>query len=200
MLTVHGQQHLFLTHEQMFLWKCQSFWDKKCLKLRVSWTPNFRIHAQYSNHLRDIFVVKLTFRMLTVPVQVSKDLRQKMSWPGDVSFNGRKGFLYVANTMSTDDLVMKKARTSAAMILTQFTYPVPNHDLIQCYSQPHTQKQQQNKNFSDFAIKSPNLPMKKKIKNVICKLLAILFQPQSIKIMAIFLSNHPVEKLIDGLT
>ena len=26
MLTVRGQQHSFATHEQVFLWKCQSFW------------------------------------------------------------------------------------------------------------------------------------------------------------------------------
>ena len=40
MLTVHGQQHSFSTHEQMFLWKCQSFWDRKCLDLRGTRTPN----------------------------------------------------------------------------------------------------------------------------------------------------------------
>ena len=34
MLTVRGQQHSFSTHERMFLWKCQSFWDRKCLDLR----------------------------------------------------------------------------------------------------------------------------------------------------------------------
>ena len=34
MLTVLGQQHSFSTHEQMFLWKCQKFWDRKCLDLR----------------------------------------------------------------------------------------------------------------------------------------------------------------------
>ena len=28
MLTVHGQQHSFSTHEYMLLWKCQSFWEK----------------------------------------------------------------------------------------------------------------------------------------------------------------------------
>ena len=40
MLTVHGQQHSFSTHEQMFLWKCQSFCDRKCLDLRGTRTPN----------------------------------------------------------------------------------------------------------------------------------------------------------------
>ena len=34
MLTVRGQQHSFSTHERMFLWKCQSFWDRKYLDLR----------------------------------------------------------------------------------------------------------------------------------------------------------------------
>ena len=34
MLTVRLQQHTFSTHEQVFLWKCQNFWDRKCLDLR----------------------------------------------------------------------------------------------------------------------------------------------------------------------
>ena len=34
MLTVRGQQHSFLTHERVFLRKCQSFWDRKCFDLR----------------------------------------------------------------------------------------------------------------------------------------------------------------------
>ena len=40
MLTVRGQQHSFSTHERVFLWKCQSFWDRKCLDLRGTRTPN----------------------------------------------------------------------------------------------------------------------------------------------------------------
>ena len=51
MLTVRGQQHSFSTHERMFLWKCQSFWDRKCLDLRGARTSNLRIHAECSNHL-----------------------------------------------------------------------------------------------------------------------------------------------------
>ena len=51
MLTVHGQQHSFSTHERMFLWKCQSFWDRKSLDLRGTRTPNLGIHAECSNHL-----------------------------------------------------------------------------------------------------------------------------------------------------
>ena len=51
LLTVHGQQHSFSTHERMFLWKCQSFWDRKCLDLRGTRTPKFRIYAECSNHL-----------------------------------------------------------------------------------------------------------------------------------------------------
>ena len=39
MLTVRGQQHLFWTHERVFLWKCQSFWDRKCLNLRGNSNP-----------------------------------------------------------------------------------------------------------------------------------------------------------------
>ena len=51
MVTVGGQQHSFWTHEWMFLWKCQSFWDRKCLKLRETQTPNLRIHAECSDRL-----------------------------------------------------------------------------------------------------------------------------------------------------
>ena len=51
MLTVRRQQHSFSTHERMFLWKCQSFWDRKCRDLRGTRTPNLRIHAECSNHL-----------------------------------------------------------------------------------------------------------------------------------------------------
>ena len=51
MLTVRGQQHSFSTHERVFLRKCQSFWDRKCLDLRGTGTPNLRIHAECSNHL-----------------------------------------------------------------------------------------------------------------------------------------------------
>ena len=34
MLTVRGQRQSFSTHERVFLGKCQSFWDRKCLDLR----------------------------------------------------------------------------------------------------------------------------------------------------------------------
>ena len=84
MFTVRGQQHLFWTHERMLLWKCQSFWDRKCLDLRGTRTVKLRIHAECSNHLSyqgQTFAVprcwilalayryfwsKLTFDMLTV--------------------------------------------------------------------------------------------------------------------------------------
>ena len=39
MLTVRGQQHSFSTQERVFLWKCQSFWDRKCLNLRGGLEP-----------------------------------------------------------------------------------------------------------------------------------------------------------------
>ena len=42
MLTVRGQQHSFSTLERVFLWKCQSVWDRKCLDLRGNRTPNLR--------------------------------------------------------------------------------------------------------------------------------------------------------------
>ena len=49
MLTVRCQTHSFSTHERMFLWKCQSFWDRKCPDLRGTRTPDLRIHAELSN-------------------------------------------------------------------------------------------------------------------------------------------------------
>ena len=39
------------THERMFLWKCQSFWNRKCLDLRGTRTPHLRINAECSNYL-----------------------------------------------------------------------------------------------------------------------------------------------------
>ena len=51
MLTVHGQQHSFSTQERVFLGKCQSFWDRKCLDLRGTQTPNLRVNAECSNLL-----------------------------------------------------------------------------------------------------------------------------------------------------
>ena len=51
MLSVRGQQHSFSTHERVFLWKCQSFWNRKRLDLRGTRTPNLRIHAECSNLL-----------------------------------------------------------------------------------------------------------------------------------------------------
>ena len=94
----------------MFWWKCQSFWDSKCLDLRGLEPPTFRlmpnsltIWAFKARHLlsyvfeywfwryRYIFLskvniwnvncVRATVFMLDVLVKVSKFLRQKMSWP-----------------------------------------------------------------------------------------------------------------------
>ena len=31
---MRGQQRSFSTHERVFLWKCQSFWYRKCLDMR----------------------------------------------------------------------------------------------------------------------------------------------------------------------
>ena len=56
----------------MFLWTCRCFWDRKISTWGVLEPPNLRIYAECSNHLRyqgqtfpDIFLVKLTFEMLT---------------------------------------------------------------------------------------------------------------------------------------
>ena len=51
MLTVRGLQHLFSTHERVLLWKCRSFWDRKCLDRRGTRTTNLRIHAKCSTLL-----------------------------------------------------------------------------------------------------------------------------------------------------
>ena len=56
MLTVRGQQHSFSTHERVFLGKCQSLWDRKCLDLRRTRTSNLRIHAECSNLLRNKWI------------------------------------------------------------------------------------------------------------------------------------------------
>ena len=49
MITV--QQRLFSTHERIFLLKCRSFRDRKCLNWKGTRTPNLRIHAEWSNHV-----------------------------------------------------------------------------------------------------------------------------------------------------
>ena len=43
-----GQQHSFTTHGRLFLRKCQSFWNRKCLDPVVTWTSNLRIQAECS--------------------------------------------------------------------------------------------------------------------------------------------------------
>ena len=50
-LNVRGQQRSFSTHERMFLWKCRSFKDRKCLDLKRTRILNLRIHAECSNRL-----------------------------------------------------------------------------------------------------------------------------------------------------
>ena len=50
MLTERGQKHSLSTHERMFLWKWQRFWDRKCIDLRGTRTPSLWIHAECSNH------------------------------------------------------------------------------------------------------------------------------------------------------
>ena len=92
MLTVRGQQHSYSTHERVFLWKCQSFWDRKCLDLRGTRTPTFGFMpnaltywAIMARHLLShvflhwlwryrFFEVELTFDMLAVR-------RQQHSFP-----------------------------------------------------------------------------------------------------------------------
>ena len=44
-LTLREQQHS--THDRMFLWKWQSFWDRKYLDPTWTRTPNRRIHADF---------------------------------------------------------------------------------------------------------------------------------------------------------
>ena len=83
MFTVRGRQHSFSTHERVFSWKCQSFWDRKYLDLRGTGAPTltfefmpnsltyWAIRARHllSNVLNigsggiDIFEVKLLFEI-----------------------------------------------------------------------------------------------------------------------------------------
>ena len=53
------QQHSFSTHERMLLWKCQSFWDRKCLDLRGTRTPKPQIFGFMPNSLT-IWVIRVT--------------------------------------------------------------------------------------------------------------------------------------------
>ena len=83
MLTVHRQQHSFLTHERVFLWKCQSFWDRKCLDLRGTRTPNLRIHAECS------FLSQCWFRSLLHGITNPQWFQHLnlLFWPKMNSFN-----------------------------------------------------------------------------------------------------------------
>ena len=47
-LTVRRQQHSFSTDKRMFSWKCQHFWDRKCLGPRGNRTLNLWIRAECS--------------------------------------------------------------------------------------------------------------------------------------------------------
>ena len=49
MSTVLGQQHSFSTHEQMFLWKCQSFWVSKIRKniYRSNMQVRFELYGDF---------------------------------------------------------------------------------------------------------------------------------------------------------
>ena len=55
MVIVGGQQHLFSTHERVFLWKCQSVWDRKCTILsQFHEAPSIYVNGKdelyYRNH------------------------------------------------------------------------------------------------------------------------------------------------------
>ena len=62
---VYGEQRSFSTQKRMFLWKYQSFWDRKCLDLRGTWTPNFRIldwiHIQPRSPCKHVSYHKMLF-------------------------------------------------------------------------------------------------------------------------------------------
>ena len=52
MLTVRGQQHSFLTHEQVFLWMCQKFFETENVSTWGGLEPlNFRIHVECSRQV-----------------------------------------------------------------------------------------------------------------------------------------------------
>ena len=45
LLNVRGNKHSFLTHEPVFVWNCQRFWERKCLDLKGTRRPSLQIHA-----------------------------------------------------------------------------------------------------------------------------------------------------------
>ena len=46
MLTVHGQQHTFSTHDRMFFLKYWRFWDRRYLDLMGTWTLNVFLYCK----------------------------------------------------------------------------------------------------------------------------------------------------------
>ena len=66
------QQHSLSTHEQVFLWQCQRFWDRECLDLRGTRTPNLRIHAE-------CFIYVIHFKQSTCHF-VQHDVYSNMQW------------------------------------------------------------------------------------------------------------------------
>ena len=77
-LTVHVQQLSFPTHGRMFLWKRQSFWDRKCLDLRGTRTPTFGFIL---NALTTwAFALQCFFFILALAVQIFSTQKRMFLW------------------------------------------------------------------------------------------------------------------------
>ena len=78
--TVPGQQYSFSTHEQIFIWKFQWLWDRKCLHLRETRTPNLRIDAECSYHFsyQGQAFAALCFSILVLTVKILLKLIESM--------------------------------------------------------------------------------------------------------------------------
>ena len=69
--------------ERMFLWKCWSFWDRKCLDLRGTRTPSLRIHAECSNHLSyqgQTFIIPCFWMLALVVISLNKVNIGNVNW------------------------------------------------------------------------------------------------------------------------
>ena len=79
MLTVRGQQHSFSTYELVFLWKCERFWDRKCLDLRGD--SNVRTDVRTFAHILMFLVGNLLWHRQAI----FKSKGDKLSSPAECS-------------------------------------------------------------------------------------------------------------------
>ena len=90
MWTVRGQQHSFSTHERVFLWMCQNFWDRKYFVLKGSRTPNYIYIGIIKNvsffrcsAAAKYFAAKISYPQLTVAAALLNFAATFLSIEGD---------------------------------------------------------------------------------------------------------------------